>query len=85
MITHKYNQKHKLTHQDFQALTMTLRGKCPYSELFYSECGKIWTRITPNTDTFYAAIETWWCQSYVLKGEFIPKTPYRISKKPICF
>ena len=33
--------------------------KCPYSELFWSaslriqsECGKMWTRITPNTDIF---------------------------------
>ena len=43
----------------------SLREKCPYSELFWSaysrislrvqsECGKMWTRITPNTDTFYA-------------------------------
>ena len=32
---------------------LTLREKCPYSELFWSECGKMRTRITPNTDTFY--------------------------------
>ena len=31
-----------------------LRKKFPYSELFWSECGKIRTRITPNTDTFHA-------------------------------
>ena len=38
-----------------------LREKCPYSELFWSlfsrirtECGKILTKIIPNTDTFYA-------------------------------
>ena len=44
--------------------TYTLRQKCPYSELFWSafsriqsECGKIWTRVTPNTDTFYALIK----------------------------
>ena len=24
------------------------------SPCIQSECGKIWTRITPNTDTFYA-------------------------------
>ena len=37
--------------------------KCPYSELFWSaffrirtECRKIRTRITPNTNTFHAAI-----------------------------
>ena len=54
--------------------TISLRKKCPYSELFWSyfpafglnteryrvslriqsECGKIRTRITPNTDTFHA-------------------------------
>ena len=25
---------------------------------FQSECGKIWTRKTPNTDTFYAVLDT---------------------------
>ena len=40
-----------------------LRIMCPYSELFWSvalciqsECGKIRTRITPNTDNFQAVI-----------------------------
>ena len=33
---------------------ISLRKKCPYSELFWSECGKMRTRITPNTDTFHA-------------------------------
>ena len=28
--------------------------KCPYSEFFWSECGEIRTRNTPNTDTFHA-------------------------------
>ena len=39
----------------------SLHEKCPHSELFWSafsriqcECGKMRTRITPNTDTFYA-------------------------------
>ena len=31
----------------------TLREKCPYSELFWSESGKKRARKTPNTDTFY--------------------------------
>ena len=34
----------------------SLRKKCPYSEILvriYSECGKIQTRITPNTGTFH--------------------------------
>ena len=42
-------------------LFSSLREKCPCSELFQSislrsqsECGKIRTRITPNTDAFYA-------------------------------
>ena len=29
-----------------------LHKKCPYSESFWSECRKIRTKITPNTDTF---------------------------------
>ena len=29
-----------------------------YSLRFQSECGKIWTRKTPNTDTFYAVLDT---------------------------
>ena len=35
------------------SLDVPLRKKCPYSEFFWSECGKIRTRKTPNTDTFY--------------------------------
>ena len=42
----------------------TLRTKCPYSEIFWSafsrirtKYGKKRTRITPNTDTFYAVLE----------------------------
>ena len=29
-----------------------LDEKCPYSEIFWSECGKIWTRKTQNTTLF---------------------------------
>ena len=32
----------------------SLREKCPYSEFFLSECGKIRNRKTPNTDTIHA-------------------------------
>ena len=32
----------------------TLRKKCPHSELFWSECGKMRTRITLYTNTFHA-------------------------------
>ena len=34
----------------------TLCKNCPYSELFCSECVKIWTRKTLNTDTFQALL-----------------------------
>ena len=63
-------------------LTLTLRKKCPYSELLWSafsrigteyremrsispyfriqsKCGKIRTRITPNTDTVYPVLSFW--------------------------
>ena len=29
-----------------------------------SECGKIWTRITPNADTFYAVMRTRWTYNF---------------------
>ena len=32
----------------------SLRKKCPHSELFWSECGKMRTRITLYTNTFHA-------------------------------
>ena len=36
------------------------RIRTEYGEILriQSECGKMWTRITPNTDTFYAVILT---------------------------
>ena len=34
----------------------TPRKKCPFSELFWSKCGKMRTRITPNIDTFHAVV-----------------------------
>ena len=34
--------------------SLSLREKCPYSELFWSGCGIMRTRITSNTDTFHA-------------------------------
>ena len=61
---------HQLCKENGLSLEIALRKKYPYSELFWSafsrtyavslriqsECGKIWTRIAPNTDTFYAAL-----------------------------
>ena len=50
------------------SLTRTLRKKCPHLALFWSafsrirteygesECEKMRTRITPDTDTFYAVV-----------------------------
>ena len=32
--------------------SIALRKKSPYSQIFWSECWKIWTRKTPNTDNF---------------------------------
>ena len=34
----------------------TRRKNCPYFPSIQSECGKIRTRITPNTDTFHVVI-----------------------------
>ena len=60
-----------------------LRKKCLYSELFwsglnterYSVGGKIWTMITPNTDTFHAA-------QYCLCGE-LGRLPRLVRRKVI--
>ena len=55
----------------------TMREKCPYSELFRSTFPHIWTRIIPNTDTFYAAIRTY------LTFLFIQKQLYECPLKKI--
>ena len=36
--------------------THTLREKCPYSELLWSDCGKMQIRTTPNTDTVHVVL-----------------------------
>ena len=47
-------------HKLLMNISLSLREKCPYSELFWSLFSRVWTeygeilRITPNTDTFYA-------------------------------
>ena len=33
---------------------LSLRKKSPYLQFFWSDCGKMRTRKTPNTDTFHA-------------------------------
>ena len=37
-------------------ISLTLREKCPYSELFWSAFSRIRTRITPNTDNFLRSV-----------------------------
>ena len=34
--------------------SIALHKRSPYSQIFWSECWKIWTRKTPNTDIFHA-------------------------------
>ena len=46
------------------------RKKFSYSDLFWFECGKIRTRITPNKDTFYAVLLTELKLTYVLYFKF---------------
>ena len=36
-----------------------LYEKYPYSELFWFECQKMRTKMTPNTDTFYAVYDSY--------------------------
>ena len=48
------------------------RSISPYSALMRESAGKMWTRITPNTDTFYAAKEqeiTFSGHPFVILGE----------------
>ena len=62
----------KIQLEYFYSLISTLRKKCLYSELFSfafsriwteygkmrrSDCGKMRTRITPNTNTFHAVVD----------------------------
>ena len=42
----------------WSAAPSSLRKNCPYSELFWSEYGKIRNRITPNTDTFHVVLSS---------------------------
>ena len=49
--------------------TLTLREKCPYSELFWSAFSRIRTRTTSNTDTFYAVSGVWWNMWWNLKSQ----------------
>ena len=47
----------------------SLREKCLYLPLFWSECEKTWTRITPNTDAFYA-VRFLHCMELILTSYF---------------
>ena len=68
-ICSSYRKVREIEYSSFRESTVqysytqdsTLRKKCPYSEFFWSvfsrirtECRKIRTRKTPNTDSFYA-------------------------------
>ena len=57
----------------------TLRKNCPYSEFYWSKCGKMRTRKTPNTVTFHAVLGT--LQIFLTK--LIYKNNYRL-KSPKC-
>ena len=47
-------------------ILLALHEKLPYLELFWSECGKMQTRITPNTNTFYGV---WPCKPLHLMAD----------------
>ena len=50
-----------------------------------TEFGKIWTRITPNTDTFYAVIAmSEFCEPYNLQNLVKDPTWYKNSSRPTC-
>ena len=63
----------------------SLREKFPYFDFFWSECGKIRTRKTPNTNTFHAVsvLKT------IRKFNFISTINFKTSISPdkfiICF
>ena len=64
----------------------SLRKKCPHSELFWSKCWKIQTRITPNKDTFHSVDTTYvfyyiWRALVTLPGDFtLQKLKFDILK-----
>ena len=63
---------------------LALRQKCPYSELFWSaffpysvqiweNARKIWTKVTPNMDTFFAVFADKCKILYVLLCDYYKK------------
>ena len=73
---HLWQSSVKWTRYNF--LEDTLRQKCPYSEFFWSKCGKIRARKTPNTNTFHAVtafrkIEVIWSASRRFFKGFLPQ------------
>ena len=63
-------------------LESTLRKKCPYSELLWSEYGKIRIRITPNTDTFHAVLPWifFWKCSQILQQSYAEHMRMAVAK-----
>ena len=53
LMTKEDTSRHQI-HLIFEEFS--LHEKCPYSELFCSTFCRIWNRITPNTDSFYALL-----------------------------
>ena len=53
-----YKRRNMIKMEELTLVTVecTPRKKCPFSELFWFKCGKMRTRITPNTDTFHAVV-----------------------------
>ena len=74
----------------------SLRKKCPYLELFWSafsrirtEYGKMWTRITLNTDTFHAVLvitRQWECELCSIPCSYPNKFKVSVKKfLSLCF
>ena len=58
-----------------------LPKKCPYSELFWSEWGKMRTRITPNTDTFHAVGIL--LSAFLVLAKSVSNVKWKITTRPL--
>ena len=70
----------KKIHHKCSTGLILLHEKCPYSEVFLSECGEIWTRKTQNTDTFQAVYASgWYFWSFWIFVPFSEGREYNLS------